>query len=164
MWISRNIFGISFLNILKLLNIFKAWWNEECNMKLNIYHASKSLADWKDLKGFVKKTKRSFFNKKIQEIVSKNKQPWNLMNWVKKCKLPAIEALHFNRCPCIELENLWQALYLMSNSAQNQHINSHLLNEIPSKPLSERLLFFKVEFNDVINKCSSLSTPGDLDI
>ena len=43
-------------------------------MELNIYHASKSLADWKDFKEFVKKTKRSFFNKKIQETVSKNKQ------------------------------------------------------------------------------------------
>ena len=29
------------------------------------------------------------------------------MNWVKKCKLPAIEALQHNGCPYIELEDLW---------------------------------------------------------
>jgi len=92
--------------------------------------------------------------------VSKNKQPWDLINWIKKCKLPTIETLQFNRCLCIELEDLWQAFYLTFNSAQNQHINSQLLNKISSKLLSKWLLFSKAEFNDAINKCSSLSTSG----
>jgi len=41
----------------------------------------------------VRRTKKSFFNEKIQEITSKNKCLWELMNWIKKHKLPAMEAL-----------------------------------------------------------------------
>ena len=72
---------------IKITKDSKAWWNKEYNLKLNSYCAYKSMVDWKEFKEFVKKTKRSFFNKKIQEIVSKNKRPWDLMNWVKKHKL-----------------------------------------------------------------------------
>ena len=75
----------------------KAWWNNECSTKLNTYHLFKLLKDWKKFKRFVKQAKYSFFDKKIQEITSKNKRPWDLMNWVKKCKLPAIKALWYNR-------------------------------------------------------------------
>ena len=53
----------------------KAWWNKECNLKLNAYCASKLMTDWKEFKKFVKKTKRSFFDEKIQEIASKIKRP-----------------------------------------------------------------------------------------
>jgi len=60
---------------IKITKHSKAWWNKECNLKLNAYCISKSMVDWKEFKGFVKKTKRSFFNKKIQEIaLSKNKR------------------------------------------------------------------------------------------
>ena len=72
------------------------------------------------------------------------------MNWVKKHKLPAIEALQFNRQLYIKLENIWQTLYQIFNSTQNWQINLHLLNEIPIKPLFEWLKCFKVEFNNSI--------------
>ena len=42
------------------------------------------------------RTKRLFFNKRIQEIASKNKKLWKLMNWVRKYKLSATEAIQFN--------------------------------------------------------------------
>jgi len=41
------------------------------------------------------------------------------MNWIKKHKLLAIEALQFDRQLYIELENLWQTLYQIFNSTQN---------------------------------------------
>ena len=50
------------VNITKYL---KTWQNKECSIKLNTYHISKLLKDWKKFKGFVKKTKYSFSNKKI---------------------------------------------------------------------------------------------------
>jgi len=69
------------------------WWKKEYSIKLNTYCSSKSLEDWKKFQRFVKQTKYSFFDEKIQDIVSKNKRSWNLMNQVKKHKIPTIEAL-----------------------------------------------------------------------
>jgi len=36
----------------------------------------------------------------------KNKKLWDLIDWIKKCKLPAIEAIKFNRHPYNKLEDL----------------------------------------------------------
>ena len=41
------------------------------------------------------------------------------MNWVKKRKLPAIEAIKYNGRLYIEIKDLWQALYELFNSAQH---------------------------------------------
>jgi len=54
----------------------------------------------------------------------------------KKCKLLAIEAIQYNSCPCLELNNLWQALYLLFNSAQNCQVNPDLLEEILNKSVT----------------------------
>jgi len=50
--------------------------------------------------------KRMFFDNKIQEITLRNQKSWDLMNWVQKQKLLAIEAIQFNNRPCIELDDL----------------------------------------------------------
>ena len=56
----------------------------------------------------VKETKHMhmFFDNKIQKIVSKNCGSWELMSWIKKYKLLAIEAIQYNGQLCIELNNL----------------------------------------------------------
>jgi len=56
------------------------------------------------------------------------------MNWVKKRKLPAIEAIKYNSRPYIEIKDIWQALHELFNSAQHWQINNSLLSEIPNKP------------------------------
>jgi len=85
----------------------------------------------------VKKYKQTFFNNKINKIVNKKCGPWELMNWVKKYKLSAVEAIQFEKCSCIKLEDLWNALHSSFNSAQSLEVNIHFLDEIPDKAIVE---------------------------
>ena len=84
----------------------KQWWLEECKWSLDNYSSSRSLKNWKKFKKTVKDVKRSFFDNKIQEIVNKSQGPWELTNWIKRRKLPAIEAINHNGHPCFTLDSL----------------------------------------------------------
>jgi len=84
----------------------KQWWIEEYRRSLNGYKTSRSLDNWKKFKKVVKSTKRSFFNTKIQEVANKSHGPWELMNWINKHKLPAIEAIKYEDQPCLTPESL----------------------------------------------------------
>ena len=59
------------------------------------------------------------------------------MNWVQKQKLLATEAIQYNGRLCIKLDDLWQALHQSFNSAHNHQVNTDILDEILSKPVSE---------------------------
>ena len=87
--------------------------------------------------------------------MSKNKKSWNLINQIKIHKILAIEALQFNGCLCIKLEDLWEVLYQTFNSAQDHQINVYLLDEISMKFISEQSPFSKEKFRDAIKKYSS---------
>ena len=82
------------------------------------------------------------------------------MNWVKKCKLPAIEAIQYKGHLCIKLENLWIALHNSFNSAQTREIDIHVLDKIPNKPMRSWNPFSKQELIDAIEKCNNLSAPS----
>ena len=81
---------------IKITKYSKQWWNKEYNQALNKYRITRSFEDWKSFKKLVKSTKQPFFNTKIQEIANKSQGPWELMGWVNKYKLPAIEAIKYN--------------------------------------------------------------------
>jgi len=82
------------------------------------------------------------------------------MNWVKKHKLPAIEAIKYNEQPYLDLVNLWQALHTLFNSAQNCQINMDLLEKILNKPVTQWTPFSVKEFKSSISKYNNTSTPG----
>ena len=108
----------------------------------------------------VKKSKRSFFNKKIDKITNKKWSPWELMSWVKKHKLPAIEAIQYEEWPYIELEDLWNALHKSFNSAQEREVNTHFLDEIPDKPAIKWKSFSRNKIINAIKKCNNSSALG----
>ena len=108
----------------------------------------------------VKKSKHFLFDEKINEIANKKCGLWELMNWVKKCKLPVVEAIQYKGCPCIELEDLWNILHNLFNSVQEREVDFHVLDKIPDKSTTEWNLFSKSKLIKVIEKCNNLSAPG----
>jgi len=82
------------------------------------------------------------------------------MNWVKKCKLPVVEAIQYKGHPCIKLEDLWNTLHNSFNSAQAREVDLSFLDETPNKTTTMWNPFSKKELIDVIKKCNNLSAPG----
>jgi len=92
--------------------------------------------------------------------VNKSQGPWELMNWTKWRKLPAIEAINYDGQPCLTLDSLWNALHKSFNSAQNHQVDLNILGEIKRKPPQKWRLFSKNEFLSAISKCKDSSAPG----
>jgi len=138
----------------------KQWWSQSCSLAINKYRASRSRENWKTFKSTVKETKCSFFDNKIHEIANSRYGPWELMNWVKKRRLPATEAIKFNGSPCLSLDSLWNALHNSFNNALHHQINVNILNEIERKLRQSWSPFSSHEFKSAILKCTDSSAPG----
>ena len=120
----------------KITKHSKIWWNNECRRFLNIYRESRSLEDWKYFKSIVKITKRAFFNSKIQKVTDKSCGPWELINWVNKRKLPAMEAINYDNQLCLFLDSLWNAFHSSFNTVLHHQVDINILNKIENKQLS----------------------------
>ena len=136
------------------------WWTDSCRIALNSYRMSKSQENWKIFKSTIKEAKRSFFDNKIQEIANKSCGPWELMNWVKRRKPPATEAIEYNNRPCFTPNSLWDALHNMFNMALHRQVDTSILNEIDHKPSQVWMPFSRYKFESAIHKCSDNSAPG----
>ena len=82
------------------------------------------------------------------------------MSWVKKRKLPAIEAIKYNGSPCLTPENLWNALYNTFNTALYYQVNVEILHEVTQKLSQNWSPFSTYEFSSAINTCADSSAPG----
>ena len=82
------------------------------------------------------------------------------MNWVNKHKLPAVKAIKHNGHLCLKIKDLWQALYLLFNIAQNYQIDISVLDKIPNKCLMGWGPFSEEEFISSISKCNNLLSSG----
>ena len=89
------------------------------NRDLAKYYISRRRTDWIKYKKSVKKTKRIFFDNKIQEIVLTNKKLWDLMNWVKKWKLLVIETIKLNGYPYNKLDDLFISYFIHLNQLRD---------------------------------------------
>ena len=104
--------------------------------------------------------KRKFFDEKIYEIASSNKRLQDLMNWIRKKFLPAIEAISYENRPCNTLPDLQHTLHNFYNSAEDRSINTYFLNKIPQASTIDWPTFSKQEFREAIAKCLLSSSPG----
>ena len=77
------------------------------------------------------------------------------MNWVNKQGISAIETIKYNSLPCLEINDLWQALHYSFNMAQFYIINESVLSEIGQFLSSPWIHFSEEEFTSVIAKYSN---------
>jgi len=82
------------------------------------------------------------------------------MNWIKRRKLPAIEAITHDGQSCLTLDSLWKALHNTFNTALNRQVDPNIINKIEYKPSQNWFPFSKEEFKSAISKCSNASAPG----
>jgi len=97
---------------------------------------------------------------RIDEIAGSNKRPWDLMEWVKQRKLPACEAIQYNRQPCHEMDDLWNTLHDTYNSASGREVDLSVLDPLPTLQERDWPPFSAPELTDSLSSCSSRSSPG----
>jgi len=71
-----------------------------------------------------------------------------------------VEAIQYERCLCIKLDDLWNALHSSFNSTQVWEVDIHFLDKISDKTTTEWIPFSKKELIDAIKKCNNLSASG----
>jgi len=108
----------------------------------------------------VKAAKHKFFDLRIDEIAGSNKRPWDLMEWVKQHKLPACEAIQYNRQPCHQMSDLWDVLHNTYNSASGREVDLSVLDPFPTLQERDWPLFSALELTDALASCLSRSSPG----
>ena len=82
------------------------------------------------------------------------------MSWVKQHKLPAVEAIRFQKQPCNDLPDLWSAFHQSYNAAADRSIDLSVLDEVPSQATRSWVPFSMLEMQEALKACSNVSAPG----
>jgi len=82
------------------------------------------------------------------------------MSWVNKCKLPAIKTIKYHDQQCLNIDDLWNALYSTFNIALYCQVDIDILDEITNKPTSPWPSFSKEEFRLTLSSCNNSSVPS----
>ena len=82
---------------------------------------------WAALKRATRIARRKYFDRKVEEVASENKRPWDLMNWVGPRNTLSLEGLSFNGKPCETKEQVFEAFHSSFHAASN---HSALLEKI----------------------------------
>jgi len=107
---------------------------------LSVHTGQREVAKTGSLSLAVKNAKRMFFDDKIHEIMNKSRGPWELMNWVKKRKLPAIEAIKHNAL--VSLLRVYGMLYtILSTQRFIAKLTSKFLTNLHKNHLRIGVLF-----------------------
>ena len=114
----------------------KEWWNNECRTVLETYRRTRERSDWFSFCSATRQTKQYFFDNRIAKIASTNKQPWDLMSWVKQRKLLVVKAICFQEQSCNDLLDLWSALHQSYNATADCSIDLSVLDEVPSQAVT----------------------------
>jgi hypothetical protein len=101
-----------------------------------------------------------FFNARIEEISETNMRPWDLMEWVKQCKLPVCKAIQFQGQPCHTLESLWDTLHGTYNAASGWQVDLTVLDDLDPLPERDWVGFSAHKMFDMLFACLSHSAPG----
>jgi len=67
--------------------------------------------------------------------------------------------IHFNGQPCIKLDDLWNTLHGLFNSAQSWQVDTSLLDKISAKEKWSWYLFSKEELKYAIEEYNNLLAP-----
>ncbi|KAF5380151.1 hypothetical protein D9615_006148 [Tricholomella constricta] len=122
-----------------------AWNSNAKTVKVNTRTDSPGPADYGALRRATKAAKRQFFDERIETIATKNKRPWDLMNWTKQRNLPTYEAIRYNEAPY-------------------RPVKVEVLEEVEQEPPRKWVDFSTAELREELAKCSNTSAPRSFDL
>ncbi|KAJ2921337.1 hypothetical protein H1R20_g15757, partial [Candolleomyces eurysporus] len=138
----------------------KEYWTKDCTKVLEEYQQEMTAENHKAFRSAVKAAKREFFDKRIEEVVTTNKRPWDLIEWVKEHKNPLCEAIQFEGRPCHKLDNLWDALHSTYNTASDRPVDMSVSDRLEDEPKRSWPKFSQLELRQALEVCSVRSAPG----
>ncbi|KAJ2936696.1 hypothetical protein H1R20_g404, partial [Candolleomyces eurysporus] len=138
----------------------REYWSDDCTRALEEYRREMSTENHKAFRSAVKAAKREFFDKRIKEVATTNKRPWDLMEWVKKRKSPPCKAIQFEGWLCHNLGDLWNTLHSTYNTASDRPVDVSVLEELPDEPERPWPKFSQLELRQALEACSARSAPG----